>query len=74
MITTVHPYPTQPHWKVRYPGVKEAPPGFEFHISAEIDMNEPRQKTIAANTDLIINRYPELYGILSQPKEKIQTT
>jgi len=67
MITTVHPYPSQPHWKVRYPGVEEAPPGVEFHISADIDMNTPRQKTIAVHTDLIRNRFPELYEILSQP-------
>ena len=74
MITTVHPYPTQPHWKVRYPGVEEAPPGVEFHILTDIDMNGPRQKTIAVHTDLIRNRYPELYGILSRPKENIPTT
>jgi len=67
MITTVHPYPTQPHWKVRYPGVEEAPAGCEFHILTDIDMNVPRQKTIAVHTDLIRNRYPELYEILSRP-------
>ncbi len=67
MITTVHPYPSQPHWKVRYPRVEEAPPGVEFHISTDLDMNAPRQKTIAVHTDLIRNRYPELYEILSQP-------
>jgi predicted amidohydrolase len=67
MITTVHPYPSQPHWKVRYPGVEEAPAGFDFHVLGDIDMNAPRQKTIAVHTDLIRNRYPELYEILSQP-------
>jgi hypothetical protein len=67
MITTVHPFPSQPHWKVRYPGVEEAPPGVEFHILSDIDMNAPRQKTIAVHTDLIRNRYPELYKILSRP-------
>ncbi|MFB3142821.1 MAG: nitrilase-related carbon-nitrogen hydrolase [Acidobacteriota bacterium] len=74
MITTVHPFPSQPHWKVRYPGVEEAPPGVEFHILSDIDMNAPSQKTIAVHTDLIRNRYPELYEILSRPTEKIQTT
>ncbi|MDA2933829.1 carbon-nitrogen hydrolase family protein [Acidobacteria bacterium AH-259-D05] len=67
MIITVARYPTQPHWKVRYPKTEEAPPGFEFYISIDLDMNIPRQKTIARNTDLIMNRYPELYEILTKP-------
>ena len=66
-ITTVDRYPTQPHWKIRYPKVEEAPPGFEFYLSVDLDMNVPRQKTIAVNTDLIGDRSPELYQALTEP-------
>jgi predicted amidohydrolase len=67
MITAVDRYPTQPHWKVRYPTTTEAPAGFEFYISLNIDMNIPCEKTVGFNTDIILNRHPELYGILTKP-------
>ena len=43
-----------------------APPGFEFYISADIDMNCLREKTIGLNTDVIMNRDPELYEVMTR--------
>lgn len=67
MIIAVDRFPTQPHWKIRYPMAHEAPPEFEFHIILDIDMNSSREKIIGGDTDVIMNRYPDLYGVLTRP-------
>ncbi len=63
-IVGVVAYPSEPHWKVRFPDVIEAAPDAEFLIHG-VNLEATADKTVGAHgCDLMASAVPSEYGLL----------
>lgn len=58
-------YPTQPHWKMRFPEAVDVPHGVRDFGIVPVDLGATAVKLVAYKTDLVADRRPEHYGVLA---------